>query len=103
MHGYRIELEEIDHHLGQLPQVKQACTVPRYNKAHQVTQLIAYVVPNADQTGDATLTKTLKAALAENTMDYMIPQRFVYQTQLPLSVNGKVDRKALITEVNGNA
>lgn len=103
MHGYRIELEEIDHHLGQLAPVKQACTVPRYNKAHQVTQLIAYVVPADGQLSDATLTKTLKAALAENTMDYMIPQRFVYQTQLPLSVNGKVDRKALITEVNGNA
>lgn len=51
MHGYRIELEEIDHHLGQLAQVKQACTVPRYNKAHQVTQLIAYVVPAEGQVG----------------------------------------------------
>ncbi|WP_035144584.1 D-alanine--poly(phosphoribitol) ligase subunit DltA [Latilactobacillus sakei] len=103
MHGYRIELEEIDHHLGQLAQVKQACTVPRYNKAHQVTQLITYVVPAEGQVGDATLTKTLKAALAENTMAYMIPQRFVYPESLPLSVNGKVDRKALIKEVNGNA
>lgn len=103
MHGYRIELEEIDHHLSQLTAVHQACTVPRYNKAHQVTQLIAYVVPaNGQETGNE-LTKTLKAELAENTMDYMIPQRFVYQEKLPLSVNGKIDRKALIKEVNGNA
>jgi D-alanine--poly(phosphoribitol) ligase subunit 1 len=104
LHGYRIELEEIDQHLNQLPQVKQACTVPRYNKFHQVTQLIAYVVPEAGLPEKAAaLSATLKEALLVNTMAYMLPQRFVYQTQLPLSVNGKVDRKALIQEVNQNA
>lgn len=33
-------------------------------------------------------------------MEYMIPQRFVYQTSLPLTPNGKIDVKSIIKEVN---
>lgn len=100
LHGYRIELEDIDQNLQQLHAVKQASTVPRYNPQHQVTQLIAYVVPEEKTADIAQLTRAIKAALSQQIMSYMVPQRFVFQEKLPLTANGKVDRKTLIAEVN---
>jgi len=104
LHGYRIELEDIDHNLANVTHVKQATTVPRYDKDHKVTQLIAYVVPDGgDYASDMERTKAIKAELGQMVMEYMVPQRIVYRDALPLTANGKVDRKTLIAEVNPNA
>lgn len=100
LHGYRMELEEIDHHLMNVSLVKQASTVPKY-KDHKVQQLIAYIVAEDNEYEKAfQLTKAIKAELAQQVMPYMIPQKFVYVSQLPRTINGKIDRKALIAEVN---
>ncbi|MGM0124564.1 D-alanine-poly(phosphoribitol) ligase, subunit 1 [Enterococcus sp. AZ194] len=99
-HGYRIELEDIDHHLSSLPLVKQAVVVPRYVE-NKVEQLIAYVVPEEHSfEKEFQLTKAIKESLSEFVMDYMIPQRFVYVDHLKQTANGKIDRKSLINEVN---
>ena len=99
-HGYRIELEDIDHHLSKVPLVKQAVVVPRYQE-NKVEQLIAYVVPEENSfEKEFQLTKAIKESLNKLVMDYMIPQRFVYVDQLPQTPNGKIDRKGLINEVN---
>lgn len=99
--GYRIELEEINFYLRQSQYVKQGAVVPRYNADHRVVQLIAIVVPNQATTLKKNdLTKAIKAELSENIMPYMMPQRFDYRDELPLSANDKVDIKALIQEVN---
>lgn len=101
LHGYRIELEDIDHNLDQVSYVKQATTVPRYDKNHKVAQLIAYVVPNQNNfESEFALTQAIKKELSESVMSYMIPQRFIYRDSLPLTANGKVDRKSLMAEVN---
>ena len=100
MHGYRIELEDVDHYLNQTKYVKQATVVPKY-KDNKVQQLIAYVVPTDDYfEKEYQRTKAIKEEMAETVMDYMIPQRFIYVESLPLTTNGKIDRKGLITEVN---
>lgn len=100
MNGYRIELEEVNHFLNQSKYLKQAVAVPKYNAQQKVTQLIAFAVPADGQTGNIALTKAVKAALAGVMMDYMIPQRFVYRSELPLTQNDKVAIKLLISEVN---
>jgi D-alanine--poly(phosphoribitol) ligase subunit 1 len=101
MHGYRIELEEVDHFLAQQQHIKQAVAVPKYDKEHKVTQMIAYVVPKPnDFESDFALTTAIKKDLQGMMMEYMIPQRFVYQTSLPLTPNGKIDVKSIIKEVN---
>lgn len=105
MHGYRIELEEINHYLNKQPQVHQGVIVPKYNHEHKVAALIAYVVTKTKQDlaqTNAALTETIKRALQTELMPYMMPQQFVYRDQLPLNMNGKVDIKALIKEVNPN-
>lgn len=100
LHGYRLELGDIEHHLQALDLVKQSLVVPKY-KEHKVQQLVAFVVPNQhDYEKEFQVTKVIKQALQETLMDYMIPQKFIYRDQLPLTPNGKVDRKALIAEVN---
>ncbi|MQS52742.1 D-alanine--poly(phosphoribitol) ligase subunit DltA [Companilactobacillus mishanensis] len=102
MHGYRIELEEVDSLLANLSQVKQSCTVPLYNNKKQVNKIIAHVVledqfKNSD---NKELNQQIKSELKKNTMDYMIPNVFKFVEQLPISKNGKIDRKALIGEIN---
>jgi len=100
LHGFRIELEDIDHHLENVSYVKQAMVVPKYQE-HKVQQLVAYVVANDNDFEKAyQLTKAIKEELAEGVMEYMVPQKFVYVDQLPLTANGKIDRKRLISEVN---
>ena len=98
LHGYRIELEDVDHHLQQLPEIRQAVTIPEYTVDGQIQRLAAYVVL---QDGNIPQNQfheglELKKALADTTMDYMIPARFIFTTSLPLTSNGKVDRKTLM-------
>lgn len=101
LHGYRIELEDIDHHLSEVSYVKAATVVPKYQE-HKVQQLVAYIVANEhDFEKPYQLSKAIKEELKERVMDYMIPQKYVYVDALPLTQNGKVDRKGLINEVNG--
>lgn len=100
-HGYRMELEDIDHHLNKVSYVKQSAVVPQYGADKKVQKLVAYIVPEENSfEKDYQLTKVIKQELAENVMDYMIPQKYIYVKQLPLTPNGKIDRKGLMSEVN---
>ena len=101
LHGFRIELEDVDHHLDRVSLVSQATTVPKYDKNHKVQQLIAYVVAKENNFEDEfKLTQAIKKELNETMMSYMMPQRFIYVDSLPLTNNGKIDRKSLMKEVN---
>lgn len=101
LHGYRMELEDIDAHLGKVSYVENCAVVPKY-KEHKVQQLVAYVVAKPNEFEKAyQLTNAIKKELAASVMDYMVPQKYVYVDKLPLTQNGKVDRKGLINEVNG--
>lgn len=101
LHGYRIELEEVNQGLNQSHYVKQAIAVPRYDADHKVAQLQAWVVAKEnDFSKPIELTKAIKKELTEYMMPYMIPTRFIYKDKLPISLNGKVDIKAVIKEVN---
>lgn len=100
LNGYRIELEEVNHHLASVTMIKQGVAVPKYDRQHKVKQLVAIVVLDdaLDQTQNYTM--AIKQQLSQDMMPYMVPQRFIFKKQLPLSANGKVDIKALIAGVN---
>ncbi|MFI7638049.1 amino acid adenylation domain-containing protein [Nonomuraea sp. NPDC049400] len=85
--GYRIELGEIETHLARHPDVAE-CVVTTDGEGTRA-QLVAYVVtPRLDPA-------RLRAHLAETLPAYMIPARFVALDRLPLTANGKVDRRRL--------
>ncbi len=88
--GLRIELGEIESLLAADPSVKQCVVVAREDVSGD-KRLVAYLVPHKEAPSIDGLRKLLKKKLA----DYMIPSAFVILDQLPLSPNGKIDRKAL--------
>jgi len=101
LHGYRIELEEVNHFLNLSSYIESAVAVPKYGSDHKVQQMIAYVVAgehNFERNLD--LTNAIKSELSELVMPYMIPSRFKYVDSLPMSANGKIDIKAVMAEVN---
>jgi acyl carrier protein len=87
MRGFRIELGEIEAQLLAQPQVRQAVVLAQDTASGP--QLVAYVV------ADETLRETLKTALRDNLPDYMVPAHLIFLPSLPLTANGKLDRKAL--------
>ncbi|WP_419794896.1 amino acid adenylation domain-containing protein [Pseudomonas palleroniana] len=86
--GVRIELGEIQARLGEFPHLQEATVLAREDVPGD-KRLVAYY------TGVPAATEALRAHLLEQLPDYMVPQLFVHLDALPLSPNGKLDRKAL--------
>ena len=90
IHGFRIELEEIEAVLRKHPAVQLAVVVVREDEPGD-RRLVAYVV-----TGDENpTTSELRGFLATSLPDYMLPSAFVGLPALPVTASGKVDRRAL--------
>jgi amino acid adenylation domain-containing protein len=90
--GFRIELGEIEATLGQHSGVKDAA-VTAIDDGRGVKRLVAYVVPAVGATAPSAT--DLRAFLAGKLPEYMVPGIFMPLAELPISTNGKVDRKAL--------
>lgn len=102
--GFRIELEDVSQNLNKSRFVESAVAVPRYNKDHKVQNLLAYIVlkdgVKEQFVRELEITKAIKEDLKEIMMDYMMPSKFFYREELPMTPNGKIDIKGLIQEVN---
>jgi amino acid adenylation domain-containing protein len=89
--GFRIELQEIEAHLLKQPGVSSAVVVSQEG-AVGAQRLVAFVAGKAtEQLSAAALRQGLREALPE----YMIPAQYVILAALPLTLNGKIDRRAL--------
>jgi acyl-coenzyme A synthetase/AMP-(fatty) acid ligase len=93
--GHRIELGEVEVALGAHASVR-GCVVDCREAPDGDKRLTAYVVP---EEGARPGVGELRAYLAEMLPGYMVPSAFVLMEQLPLTANGKLDRRAL-PEVN---
>src|SRR6266571_73474 len=87
--GYRIELGEIEAILGRHPSVGSNAVLVQDNDAGD-TRLVAYV-----ELGPDLSEKELREYLREHLPEYMVPSAFVPLKQMPLTPNGKIDRRAL--------
>ncbi|WP_165777664.1 non-ribosomal peptide synthetase [Amycolatopsis antarctica] len=87
--GFRIELGEVEAELGRHPEVHAAAVRAQAN-AGSAARLAGYVVAGAGVT-----TGVLREYLARRLPEYMVPAVFVFLDELPMTVNGKVDRRRL--------
>ena len=86
--GFRVEMGEIEAMLSQHPGVRESIVIAREDIPGD-KRLVAYVV------SEEVSAKALRQYLGQHLPEYMIPQAFVTLDQMPLTANGKVDRRKL--------
>lgn len=94
--GFRIEIEEIESAILQYPGVQAAAVVVQEN-ANGYQRLVGYLVNQGNQPNVSEDHETLRRFLQQQLPAHMIPLRFMTIDALPLTLNGKVDPKALPT------
>ncbi len=107
LRGFRIELGEIEAALAASPRLRQAVVLLRQDAPASGAagagdpRLVAYLVPA--EVGAPPSAAELRALCERRLPDYMVPAAFVFLERLPLSPNGKVDRRALPAPEAGRA
>jgi amino acid adenylation domain-containing protein len=91
VHGYRVEVSEIETALLAIGSIKEALVVGRKDQSDEA-RLVAYIVPTCRP---APTVSAFRRILSAKLPNYMIPSAFVCLEGLPLSPNGKLDRRAL--------
>ena len=100
LHGYRIELGDIEATLVATPLVHMACVLPVVREG-SIHHLMAFVVPTNEATERGLkLTRRIKTLVRDALPSYMIPRTFTYIDEMPLNSNGKADRKALSARID---
>ncbi len=97
IHGFRIEPGEVAAVLSSYPGIAQAAVIAREDGAGG-KQLVAYVVAQSGEVGGMRAEPSaaaLRAHLAALLPGYMVPSAYVVLEALPLTANGKLDRRAL--------
>ena len=87
LRGHRIELGEIESALCRIPGIRGAAVTLAYDR------LVAFTL------GEEVPTTTLTTALRESLPAYMVPTQFVRLESFPMTLNGKLDRKALLASL----
>ncbi|HYX23529.1 MAG TPA: amino acid adenylation domain-containing protein, partial [Thermoanaerobaculia bacterium] len=91
--GFRIELGEIESALVRHPAVREAVVLAVDDPERAGDRrLVAWVVPSA---GEAPSLSDLRSFVGQSLPDYMLPSALVLLDALPLTANGKIDRRAL--------
>ena len=94
--GFRIELGEIEARLAEYPDVREAVVIAREDTAGD-KRLVAYYTPSlvGESIQETLNAEQLRSYLAAALPEYMVPVAYVRLESLPLTSNGKLDRKSL--------
>lgn len=97
LHGYRIELGDIESNLMLCKEVEQVAVLPKYD-GEKIRSLVAFVKAPPLEGGFKDV-KYLKNRLKEKLPTYMIPKNIKFLDDMPMTANGKLDRKKLEAEL----
>ncbi|WP_440055080.1 amino acid adenylation domain-containing protein [Pseudoalteromonas sp. T1lg65] len=97
LHGYRIELREIERQLLDVDGVNETIVI---KVAEPTEKLVAYVVPSDRDVVQEQILQAERANIAQQALSkvlpsYMVPTQYVFISAMPLTTNGKVDVRAL--------
>lgn len=95
LNGYRIELNDIEVNMQHLPYIKECCVIPKIQSG-RTEFLCAFVVSLEVSTNKIRMIAKIKKDLGQKIPIYMVPKKIVFIDELPLNVNGKIDRKKLM-------
>lgn len=95
LHGYRIEIGDIEANLHKQKNVQDAVVIPAMRN-DRVEYLVAFtILKERSQESDFEMSEQLRRQLADQLPDYMVPRKFVFLDEFPTTSNGKVDRRKL--------
>lgn len=93
--GFRIELGEIENRLTEFPGISEATVIAREDTVGD-KRLVAYytTAPAAEKKQSPISVDLLKSHLLATLPEYMVPAAYIHLQSMPLTHNGKLDRKA---------
>ncbi len=94
LHGYRIELDEIEKHLNAITGLHQGVVIPLKKRDGGIIRLVAFYTSNNDNLNTEVIIKKLSSIMPE----YMIPSEFVRLEEFPHSVNNKIDKNKILQD-----
>ena len=95
LHGYRIELDEINYHIRRIPFVDDAVTVP-LKKDDEVKRLISFVILKESGNLPKDPSAEIKSRLDQALPSYMVPGEIIRIKEFPYNTNHKIDRFRLL-------
>ncbi|HEY8891886.1 MAG TPA: D-alanine--poly(phosphoribitol) ligase subunit DltA [Clostridium sp.] len=95
LHGYRVEIEDIENNIRRHPLIKNAVVLPLKEQG-KIKYLVTEIVLNDKFEGN--ITSSVKNFLKDLLPSYMIPRKVKVVESLPMNVNGKIDRKKIMEE-----
>ncbi len=99
LHGYRIELGDIEENLRLIPIVKNAVVLP-VTKDGKCEYLTAFItLSDQEDSSEFELSSSIKRQLGNLIPEYMVPRKIVFKNTMPMNPNGKVNRKKLQEEL----
>ena len=91
-------MNDIEINMQNLPYVKACCVVPKV-KNGKTEFLCAFVVLSDVKDTKIKMTMKIKKDLSKKIPVYMIPKKVIFIDELPLNINGKIDRKKLVGDL----
>lgn len=100
LNGYRIELGDISENVNKLPYISKNVVIPIKDADGKISYLMdVYALREQSSESNLKLTIRIKKDLARLVPAYMVPKKFKRVDVFPLNVNGKIDRKKLLEEI----
>ncbi|MBL7728149.1 MAG: amino acid adenylation domain-containing protein, partial [Dinghuibacter sp.] len=95
INGLRIELGDLEYHITRFPGISEALVLARTLAAGAAPVLVAYYVAEKELTG-------IREHMLQTVPEYMVPSFFIHLHRIPVTGNGKADRKALPNPVENS-